>query len=62
MGRVAQVNPDQLTAPRRLRAAFGVVEVLEVRELEPGRDFAPDQAPSLGDEDQAPEPEPPERR
>jgi hypothetical protein len=34
MGRVAQVDRDQLAALRRLRAAFGFVEVLEVRELE----------------------------
>jgi hypothetical protein len=64
MGRVAQVDPDQLAALRRLRAAFGFVEVLEVRELqpEPDRDPAPDQAPPLDDDGQAPEPEPPERR
>jgi hypothetical protein len=49
-------------ALRRLRAAFGFVEVLEVREHEPGRDPAPDQAPLPVDDDQAPEPEPPERR
>jgi hypothetical protein len=48
----------------RLRAAFGFLEVLEVRELqpEPGQDPAPDQAPQRVDDDQAPEPEPPERR
>jgi hypothetical protein len=62
MGRMAQVDPDQLAALRRLRAAFGFVEVLEVRELQPGRDPAPDQAPRLLDDDQAPEPEPPDRR
>jgi hypothetical protein len=56
MGRVAQVDPDQLAALRRLRAAFGPVEVLEVVEHEPGRDPAPDKAPRLFDEDQAPEP------
>jgi hypothetical protein len=61
MGRVAQVDPDQLAALRRLRAAFGVVEVLEVVEHQPGRDPAPDQAPRV-DDDQAAEPEPPERR
>jgi len=57
-----QMDRDQLAALRRLRAAFGFVEVLEVREHEPGRDPAPDQAPHLDDDDQAPEPEPPERR
>jgi hypothetical protein len=30
MGRVPQVDPDQLAALRRLRAAFGPIEVLEV--------------------------------
>jgi hypothetical protein len=58
---VAEVDPDQLAALRRLRAAFGFVEVLEVVEHEPGRDPAPDQAP-LVDDDQAAEPESPERR
>jgi hypothetical protein len=62
MGRVAQLDPDQLAALRRLRAAFGFVLILEVRELEPGGDPAPDQAPRLVDDDQAPDPEPPVRR
>jgi hypothetical protein len=63
MGRVAEVDPDQLAALRRLRAAFGFVEVLEVVEHEPGRDPAPDQALGLVDNDaQAPEPGPSERR
>jgi len=44
------------------RAAFGFVLILEVRELQPGRDPAPDQAPRLVDDDQAPEPESPDRR
>jgi hypothetical protein len=58
MGRVPQVDPDQLAALRRLRAAFGFVEVLEVRELQPGRDTAPDQTPQLFEEDRGVE-EPP---
>jgi hypothetical protein len=66
MGRVAQADPDQLAALRRLRAAFGFVEVLEVHEEvhehEPGRDPAPDQAPPPVDDDQAAEPGPSERR
>jgi hypothetical protein len=62
MGRVAPLDPDQLAALRRLRAAFGFVDILEVRELEPGRDPAPGHAPQPVDDDQAPEPEPPERR
>jgi hypothetical protein len=62
MGRVPQVDPDQLAALRRLRAAFGFVLVLEVREHEPGRDPAPDQPPRPVDDDQASEPESPDRR
>jgi hypothetical protein len=62
MGRVAQVDPDQLAALHRLGAAFGFVEVLEVRELQPGQDPAPDQVPPLVDDDQAPEPGPADRR
>jgi hypothetical protein len=30
MGRVPQVDPEQLAALRRLRAAFGPIEILEV--------------------------------
>jgi hypothetical protein len=62
IGRVAPLDPDQLAALRRLREAFGFVLVLEVFERELGRDPAPDQAPRLVDDDQAPEPESPERR
>jgi hypothetical protein len=62
MGCVAQVDPDQLVALRHLRAAFGFVLILEVREHEPGRDPAPNQAPWQDNDDQAPEAEPPERR
>jgi hypothetical protein len=49
-------DPDQLVALRRLRAAFGFVLILQVREHEPGRDPAPDQPPQPVDDDQAPEP------
>jgi hypothetical protein len=64
MGCVAQVDPDQLAALRRLRAVFGFVEVLEVRELqpEPGRDPAAGQAPRQVGDDQASEREPPDWR
>jgi hypothetical protein len=62
MGRVAQVDPDQLAALRRLRAAFGYVEVLEVRKHEPTPHATPDQAPPYLDDDQAPEPGPSDRR
>ena len=55
-GRVAPLDSDQLAALRRLRAAFGFVLILQVREHKPGRDHAPDQPPQLVDDDQAPEP------
>jgi hypothetical protein len=38
MGRVAQVDLDQLAALRRLRAAFGDVEVLAVIDDDTGED------------------------
>jgi len=38
------VDWDQLAALRRLREAFGDVQVLEVLDLEPGQDPAPVQA------------------
>jgi hypothetical protein len=41
MGRVPQVDPDQLAARRRLRAAFGPIEVLEVIDHQPGRNLHP---------------------
>jgi hypothetical protein len=59
---VAPLDRDQLAALRRLRGAFGFVLILKVREHQPGRDPAPDQAPRLVDDDQAPEPESPDRR
>jgi hypothetical protein len=40
MGRVAQVDPDQLAALRRIRAAFGDVEVLAVIDDDAGDDQA----------------------
>jgi len=43
MGRVPQVDPDQLAALRRLRAAFGFVEVLAVIDDEPASDMSPTQ-------------------
>jgi len=43
MGRVPQVDPDQLAALRRLRAAFGFVEVLAVIDDEPASDTSPAQ-------------------
>jgi hypothetical protein len=41
---VPQVDPDQEAALRRLRAAFGFVEVLEIIDHEPTQDPAGDQA------------------
>lgn len=40
MGRVPQVDPDQLAALRRLRAAFGPIEVLEVLDHGADQDHA----------------------
>jgi hypothetical protein len=37
---VAEVDDDQLAALRRLRAAFGFVEVVEVISHDPGEDLA----------------------
>ncbi len=48
MGRVPQVDPDQFAALRRLRAAFGFVQVLKVIDHQPSRDPAPDCAPQDG--------------
>jgi hypothetical protein len=62
MACVPPVDPDQLAALRWLRAAFGFVLILEVREHEPGRSPAPDQAPRPVDDNHAPEPGPSDRR
>jgi hypothetical protein len=51
MGRVPQVDPDQLAALRRLRAAFGVVEVLAVIDDDADQDQAATQG-GLFDTDQ----------
>jgi hypothetical protein len=48
---VPQVDPDQLAAPRRLRAAFGVVQVLAVIDDDAGEDQAAAQS-GLFDTDQ----------
>jgi hypothetical protein len=60
MGRVPQVDPDQLAALRRLRAAFGFVEVLAVIDDEPASDSPPAQG-GLFDQERGevqPSPEP----
>jgi hypothetical protein len=43
MVRVPQVDPDQLAAPRRLRAAFGPIEVLAVIDHRVDQDSATSQ-------------------
>jgi hypothetical protein len=53
---MAQVDPDQDAALRRLRAAFGFVEVLAIIDHEPDQDATRDQQPKGG---QGGEPEPP---
>jgi hypothetical protein len=37
---VPEVDDDQLAAPRRLRAAFGFIEIVEVISHDPGDDLA----------------------
>ena len=60
MGRVPQVDPDQLAALRRLRAAFGFVEVLAVIDDEPASDSLPAQGGLFHQEsgENQPSPEP----
>ena len=60
MGRVPQVDPDQLAALRRLRAAFGFVEVLAVIDDEPAGDSPPAQGGLFDQErgEDQPSPEP----
>jgi hypothetical protein len=52
---MAHVDPDQEAALRRLRAAFGFIEVLEIIDHQPSEDPARNQEPQ-GDEndDQTP--------
>jgi hypothetical protein len=45
---VGQVDPDQDAALRRLRAAFGFVEVLEIIDHEPDQDQGDDEATEGG--------------
>jgi hypothetical protein len=40
---MAEVDPDQDAALRRLRAAFGFIEILEVLDHEPAQDTANEQ-------------------
>jgi hypothetical protein len=47
---MAHVDPDQDAALRRLRAAFGFVEVLEIIDHQPSENPARDHKPR-GDED-----------
>lgn len=54
-GAVAHLDPEQEAALRRLRAAFGVVEVLEVIDHQPSEDPTSDREPPDGQEgEQAP--------
>jgi hypothetical protein len=66
MCHVGQLDPDQLAALRRLRAAFGPIEILEVIDHRDDQDqTATRRGPSdqEGSEDQpSPEPCPAERR
>jgi hypothetical protein len=50
MGDVAHVDPDQEAALRRLRAAFGFIEILQIIDHRPRDDTAGGQA-MWGDED-----------
>jgi hypothetical protein len=55
-GRVPEVDDDQLAALRRLRAAFGPIEIIEVISHDPGDDLAaPQGEPIKGDEDGRPQ-------
>jgi hypothetical protein len=47
---VANVDPEQEAVLRRLRAAFGFIEVLEIIDHQPSEDLPGDQEPR-GDED-----------
>jgi hypothetical protein len=47
-----EVDPDQEAALRRLRAAFGFVEILRVVDHDPGQDQ--DDGEATGEGDQAP--------
>jgi hypothetical protein len=49
---MAEVDPDQEAALRRLRAAFGFVQVLKVVDHEAGQDQGDDEIAE--DEDQGP--------
>jgi hypothetical protein len=53
---VAHVDPDQEAALRRLRAAFGFVEVLEIVDHHPSEDPAGDQEPRGDEADNLPPP------
>ena len=50
---MAYLDPDQEAALRRLRAAFGFVEVLEIIDHQPGEDLTGDpEPPPRGDDDE----------
>ncbi len=58
IGCVPPVDPDQLAVLRRLRAAFGFVEVLTVIDDEPASDSPPAQAGLFHQEDGEDQPSP----
>jgi hypothetical protein len=58
MGHVPQVDPELDAALRRLRAAFGFVEVLEVIDHPADQDRATTQADSSDQEDGEDQPSP----
>jgi hypothetical protein len=47
---MAEVDPDQEAALRRLRAAFGFVEVLKVVDHKAGQDQGDDEVAENGDQ------------
>jgi hypothetical protein len=51
---VAHVDPDQEAALRRLRAAFGFIEVLEIIDHQPSEDPHDQERAGDEDDDQAP--------
>jgi hypothetical protein len=51
---MAEVDPDQAAALRRLRAAFGFVEVLRIVDHDVGRDQDKDDGEPIEGDDQAP--------
>jgi hypothetical protein len=51
---MAEVDPDQEAALRRLRAAFGFVEILRIIDHDTGHDLDADEVAEEGDQDDEP--------